>query len=61
MLGVLSCEDGLICMDCHLDHLDLGVAIGHGPEIKVRLANGCSAAFVTSRPDIVQQCDSSWS
>src|SRR5205814_1870490 len=57
MLGVLSCDDGLICMDCHLDHLDLWALRSVMDLIKVRLANGCSAAFVTSRPDIVQQCD----
>jgi ABC-type multidrug transport system ATPase subunit len=57
ILGVLSCEDALMCIDCNLDHLDPWALRSVLELIRARLANGCSAAFVTNRPDIVEQCD----
>jgi ABC-type multidrug transport system ATPase subunit len=57
MLGTLSCDDGFMCMDRHLDHLDPWALRSTMELIRTRLSNGCSAAFVTNRPDIVEQCD----
>jgi len=57
MLHALSCEDGLICSDGHLDHLDPWALRSVFALVRNRLASGCSAAFVTNRPDVVEQCD----
>ena len=57
LLGVLSCDDGLICIDCNLDNLDPWALRSVMELIRSRLANGCAAALVTNRPDIVEQCD----
>lgn len=57
ILGPLSCEDGMMCLDCNLDHLDPWALRSVMELITTRLANGCTAAVITNRPDIVQQCD----
>jgi len=56
-LSALSCDEGLICMDCHLDHLDPWTLRSVMDLLRNRMAAGCSVAVVTSRPDVVEQCD----
>ncbi len=57
LLGVLSCDEGLLCMDCHLDSLDPWTLRSVFDLLRARMTNGCSVAMVTSRPDVVAQCD----
>jgi ABC-type multidrug transport system ATPase subunit len=57
LLSVLACDDGLMCTDCHLDHLDPWTLRSAFELIRKRLAGGLSAAIVTNRPDVVAQCD----
>lgn len=57
LLPLLSHDDGLICLDGYLDHLDPWALQNTRDLLRKRLAAGAAMAIVTHRPDLVEQCD----
>jgi ABC-type multidrug transport system ATPase subunit len=57
LLGVLSHEGELICLDGYLDLLDPWALRSTWELLRKRMTSGCGLALVTNRPDVVEQCD----
>ena len=57
LLPLLVHDDSLVCLDGALDHLDPWAFRSVFDLITSRMASGTAFAFVTNRPDLVEQCD----